>query len=128
MARSEAKTVEAYLAELPEERREVIAAVRDVILEHLPEGYVETMNWGMIAYEIPLKNYNALYLWGAYADPAEAERLASAFAAAGKWMDMGKSCLRFRRAEDLPLEAIAEIVAAHPPERLIELAEASRGR
>ena len=53
--RSEAATVEQYLAELPADRREAIEAVRSVILENLPDGYVEVMNWGMITYEVPLE-------------------------------------------------------------------------
>src|SRR5918998_6950584 len=114
MAQSAAATVAEYLAELPPARRAVVAAVRDVVRGALPDGYVETMNWGMISYEIPLsrypttyngrplsyaalaaqKSHYALYLMGACADPAHAAALESAFAAAGKRMDMGKSCLR----------------------------------
>ena len=148
MATSTAATVEAYLAGLPEERRAVVAAVRDVVRRHLPEGYQETMNWGMISYEIPLERYPttyngqplayaalaaqkhhyALYLLGAYADPAQAARLAAAFAAAGKKLDLGKSCLRFRRLDDLPLDAIGEAIASTPPEALIARYEAARRR
>lgn len=101
------------------------------------------MNWGMISYGIPLerypdtyngqplgyaalaaqKNYFALYLLGAYMDPAQRERLERAFEQEGKEMDMGKSCLRFRRADDLPLDRIGELIAGTPIERLIELYE-----
>ena len=148
MAVSYATTVAEYLEALPENRRAVVAAVRDVILENLPEGYQEAMRWGMISYEIPLahypdtyngqplgyvalaaqKHYYALYLMGAYADPAQAARLKAAFDRAGKKMDMGKSCLRFRSLADLPLDAIAEVVARTPPEALIARHEASRER
>ncbi len=58
---SEAKTVEAYLAELPAEWRTALQAVRDVILERLSEGYVESMSWGMISYEVPLSRYPDTY-------------------------------------------------------------------
>lgn len=146
MARSSAATVEAYLEELPAERRAVVAALRDRLVRSLPAGYQETMNWGMISYEIPLaryprtyngqplsyialaaqKSHYALYLMGAAMDPVLSARLAEAFRSAGKRLDMGKSCLRFRRLEDLPLEAIEEVVAALPPARLIELYEAGR--
>jgi hypothetical protein len=148
MARSNAATVEDYLEELPEDRRAVVAAVRAVVLENLPEGYEETMNWGMIAYEVPLarypdtyngqplgyvalaaqKRYYALYLWGVYADPAQAAYLEAAFDRAGKKMDLGKSCLRFRRLEDLPLAALGEIIASTPPETLTAQYEARRER
>ena len=61
MVSSKAQTVPEYLAELPAERRAVIAAVRKVVRKHLPKGYVEAMNWGMICYEIPLKRYPITY-------------------------------------------------------------------
>ena len=61
MAKSNAATVQEYLDELPEDRRAVVAAVRDVVLRHLPKGYGENMNWGMISYEIPLERYPDTY-------------------------------------------------------------------
>ncbi|MDX1623194.1 MAG: DUF1801 domain-containing protein [Gemmatimonadota bacterium] len=146
MGRSDAATVEEYLAELDEDRRETIAAVRDVILDYLPEGYEEVMNWGMITYQIPLerypdtyngkplayvslasqKNHCSLYLMGVYQDPGERRRLEEAFEEAGAKLDMGKSCLRFGSHEEIPLDALGEIVAGTPPETLIERYEASR--
>jgi hypothetical protein len=141
--KSKAATVEAYLNELPPDRREVISRVRGVILENLPAGYVEAMNWGMICYEIPLKdypntyngqpqeyaalaaqkNYYALYLMAVYGDPQKEARLREGFAQAGKKLDMGKSCVRFRKLEDLPLEVIAEIIASTSPNDLKALHE-----
>ena len=59
--RSEAKTVDGYLAELPRDRREAISAVRRVIVENLPDGYEEAMNWGMITYQVPLSTYPETY-------------------------------------------------------------------
>lgn len=146
MATSSAKTVAGYLDELPAERRLVVATVRDVIREHLPAGYEETMNWGMISYEIPLsrypgtyngqplsyvglaaqKNNYALYLMGVYQEPVLEARLRDAFAQAGKRMDMGKSCLRFKRLDSLPLDAIGEAVAAVPVDTFISRYEGSR--
>lgn len=146
MARGEATSVDAYLAELPDDRRAVVAAVRKTILDHLPDGYVEGMAYGMIGYAIPLsrypdtyngqplgyialaaqKNYYALYLNGVYQDPEQLDHLRKAFAAAGKKLDMGKSCVRFRRLEDLPLNAIGEIVASTPPAAFIATYEAVR--
>jgi hypothetical protein len=148
MATSKAATVDAYLAELPPERRSVVAAVRDVVRKHLPKGYAETMNWGMISYELPLdrypntyngqplsfaalvaqKHYFALYLPAVYQDAEQAAWLAGEFAKAGKKLDMGKSCLRFKRVEDLELGAIAKVIASTPPEQLIERHEAARRR
>jgi hypothetical protein len=148
MVRSVAKTVEQYLEELSPERCEIIAAVRETILEHLPEGYEESMNWGMISYEIPLsrypktyngqplayvalaaqKNYCSLYLMGVYADSKLGRRLAASYAERGKRLDLGKCCLRFKRLEELPLDLVGEIVAATTPKQYIEKYEASRAR
>lgn len=146
MARSDATTVEEYLNELPEARRQIVSAVRELVLRNLPEGYQETMNWGMISYEIPLerypdtyngqplsyislaaqKNHVALYLMNVYQD-AELERwLKAEYEKAGKKLDMGKSCLRFRRLDDLPLEVIAQVVASTSPPEFIARYEASR--
>jgi hypothetical protein len=145
---SGARTVEQYLAELPPERREVVAAVRDLVNRHLPAGYSEAMAFGMIGWGIPLarypdtyngqplcyvglaaqKNHLSLYLMGCYADSEAEAGLRAGFAKAGKRLDMGKSCVRFKRLDDLALDAIAVAVASTPPERMIELAEASHGR
>ena len=128
--RSEAKTVDAYLAQLPEDRRAAISAVREVILENLPDGYEESMNWGMIAYEVPLstypdtyngqplayaalasqKNHMAVYLSGIYMDQKAREKFERDYRATGKRIDVGKSCVRFRKLEDLPLPVIGEAI------------------
>lgn len=139
---------QAYLDALPPERRQELAAVRDVVLRHLPDGYEETMNWGMITYELPLarypatynkqplmlaalaaqKNHLALYLNCVYQAPGQLEALKESFAAAGKRLDMGKSCVRFKTAESLALDAIGDVIAGTPPERFIADYEASRAR
>ena len=144
MVSSNAKTVEGYLAELPDERRAVVTEVRKLIRKHLPKGYEETVTWGMLSYQIPLeqypgtyngqplgyvalasqKNYCALYLMTPYMDPAQGEALKDAFAKAGKKMDMGKSCLRFRSTADLPMDALGKIIAATPPKQYIAMHEA----
>lgn len=144
--KSDATTVEAYLDELPEERRAVVAAVRQVIVDHLPEGYSEAMNWGMISYEVPLerypdtynkqplmyaalaaqKNHYGLYLMCVYQDSDRERQLREAFVAAGKKLDMGKSCVRFKKLEDLPLEAVGEVIADVTPEQFIESYETAR--
>jgi len=148
MPRSTARTVEQYLAALPEERRATLSAVRQHVLRHLPQGYEETMSAGMIAWVIPLqrfpktyngqplwyaalasqKNYCALHLVRAYGDPTQTARLRQAFARAGKKLDMGKACLRFKRVEDLELDVIGEVIASTPPEAFIALFEKNRRR
>lgn len=146
MARSSSRTVGEYLKELPPERRKTIAAVRAVIRKHLPAGYVEAMNWGMISYEVPLsrypktyngqplnyaalasqKQYCSLYLMGVYQSPHHLAELKAAFAKAGKRLNMGKSCIRFQAVEDLPLAQIGRIVASTPVRTFIEFYEAAR--
>lgn len=142
--RSEATTVEAYLADLPADRREAIAAVRAVILENLPDGYVESMNWGMITYEVPLevypdtynkqplmfaalasqKNHMAVYLSGIYMDEAARQKFERDYKATGKRFDVGKSCVRFRKLDDLPLPVIAEAIGHLPAEEFVERVKA----
>lgn len=146
MVQSKAATVEEYLEELPEDRRAVVSAVRDVVLANLPEGYEETMNWGMISYEVPLsrypvtynkqplayvalaaqKNYYSLYVLSCYEDSEDEAFLRRQFETAGKKLDMGKCCVRFKTLDDLPLDAIGELVARTPPEGMIERYEESR--
>jgi len=146
MASSKAATVEGYLAELPAERRAVVAAVRDAVRRRLPAGYEERMSWGMISYEVPLerypatynrqplvyialaaqKNHYALYLTSPYQNPAQAAWLKAEFARAGKKLDMGKSCLRFRSLADIPLDVVEAVAASTPVEAFIAGYEASR--
>ena len=148
MVRSRAATVEEYLEELPADRRTVVAAVRDVVVRNLPAGYREGMNWGMIAYEVPLerypntyngqpllyaalaaqKNYFALHLMAAYENTKQGIRLREEFKKAGKKLDMGKSCVRFRKLDDLPLDVIGQVIARTPPEKYIAYYEATRPR
>lgn len=146
MASSNAKTVDEYLAELPGDRREAIETVREEILRNLPEGYEETMQYGMIGYVIPLsrypdtynkqplgvaalasqKNYMSVYLHNVYADADSEQWFTEEYKKTGKKMDMGKSCVRFRKLDDLPVELIGEAVARTPVEEFIRLYEESR--
>jgi hypothetical protein len=132
-------TVAEYLKALPEERREVISGMRDLVRRSLPAGYQETFAWGMITYVIPLerypktyngqplsyvaiaaqKNYYSLYLMGVYGNPEREKWLRNEAFKAGKKLDMGKSCLRFRSLADLPLEAISTVIASVSPEQYI---------
>jgi uncharacterized protein YdhG (YjbR/CyaY superfamily) len=146
MVRSAASTVEKYLADLPDERRDAIAEVREVILANLPDGYEETMNWGMICYEIPLercpdtyngkplmyaalasqKNYMAVYLTGLYVKDGAADRFVERYRASGKKLDMGKSCVRFKTIDQLPLDLLAETIAETSVDELIDCYQGTR--
>jgi hypothetical protein len=137
---------EGLLARLAPERQRMLETVRSVVLEHLPAGYVERLNGQFLQYEVPLerypktyngqplvyaalasqKNYCALYLIGAYQDAAVARRLRSGFEAAGKKLDMGKSCLRFRRLDDLALDVVGQVIAEFPVDAFIAGHEAAR--
>jgi uncharacterized protein YdhG (YjbR/CyaY superfamily) len=147
MVSSTAATVEEYLAELPEDRREVVRSVRDLVNAHLPDGYVEGMQYGMISWVVPLeryptpyngkplavvslaaqKNAYSLYLMGLYSDPAEAEAFRHRWEATGRRLDMGKSCLRFRRLADLDTDLVAEAVSRVPVDDFVTAAERARG-
>ncbi len=137
---SRAESVEQYLAELPDDRREAIEKVRKVILDNLPDGYVEVMNWGMITYEVPLeiypdtynkkplmyaalaaqKNHLAVYMTGIYIDEEVRQRFETEYKSTGKRFDAGKSCIRFRKPDDLPLEIIGKYIAMFAVGEFIE--------
>jgi len=143
---NKAKTVKEYLASLPADRRTAIEAVRGVILENLDKGYEEGMQYGMIGYYVPhrlfpagyhcdpkqplpfaglgsQKNHMALHLMFVYGDPGEAERFRKAWAKAGKKLDMGKSCVRFKKLDDVALNVIGETVARVPAKTYIKRVE-----
>jgi uncharacterized protein YdhG (YjbR/CyaY superfamily) len=142
--RSDATTVEEYLAGLPEDRREAIQAVRTTIIENLPEGYEEAMSWGMITYQVPLgtypdtynkqplmyaalasqKNHMAVYLTGIYMDEESRKSFETAYKATGKRFDVGKSCVRFRKLDDLPLPLIGESIASLRVEEFVSRVKA----
>jgi uncharacterized protein YdhG (YjbR/CyaY superfamily) len=144
--RSAAKTVEEYLDDLPPARLEAIEAVREAILDNLPDGYEEAMNWGMITYQVPLsrypttynkqplmlaalasqKNHMAVYLTGVYADDNSRDRFVAEYKETGKRLDMGKSCVRFRKLDDLPVELIGKAIAEFSVDEFIELSERAR--
>jgi len=140
--KSTAATVEDYLKSLPEDRREAISAVRKVVLANLPKGYEECMSYGMIGYVVPhrlypagyrcdpklplpfanlasQKNHMALYLMTVYGDPATEQWFRKAWQAAGKKLDMGKCCVRFKKLEDVPLDVIGQVIARVPVEKYI---------
>lgn len=144
MVRSNATTVEQYLAELPDDRRADVESVRDLVLANLPQGYVETIRWGMITYEVPLevypdtyngqplmflalaaqKRHLALYLTNVAFVPGGEERFRTRYLETGKKLDMGRSCLRFKKADDLATDLIAETIRSTSLDEFIEGYEA----
>jgi len=139
-------TVAAYLAALTPERRAVIQDARALVRKHIPKGYTEFMNWGVINWGIPLevfsdtyngqplcyvglgaqKNYNSLYLMGAYdvsngkyTTPFGQKVLVDAFKKAGKRLDMGKCCLHFKTLDDLELTSVAKVIAMSTPKEYL---------
>ena len=146
--KSDAKTVDEYLKSLPPDRREAIGAVRKIILANLPKGYEERMTYGMIGYVVPhsiypkgyrcdpamplpfanlgsQKNYMALYLMNVYGD-AETERwFRKAWEGAGKKLDMGKACVRFKSLGDVPLEVVGQVIARTPVANYIARVEST---
>jgi hypothetical protein len=147
MAGSSAKTPDEYIASLPPDRREAISAMRDVIRRNLPDGFEEGMEFGMIAWYVPLehfpdtyngrplglvglasqKQYMSLYLNTVYGDPQLAEWFRDRYAESGKQLNMGKSCLRFRSLDDVPLDVIGETIAKVPLDRYVAQYQAARG-
>jgi hypothetical protein len=139
-------TVSAYLAALPADRRKEVERVRKVIKKNLPAGYKESIGYGMLAYVVPLerypdtynkqplvyvalasqKSYLSLHLVPVYGDKALLKKLEDGFDRAGKKLNIGKACVRFKSADDLALDAVGAIVAAVPLERYVALAKAAR--
>lgn len=144
MVQSKAATVAEYLAELPEEQRAEVAAVREVVLANLPDGYVEGMMWGMITWYVPLevsgptynkqplgyvslaaqKRHFSLYLNTVYSGDERSFR--ERYEATGKKLDMGKSCVRFKRSGDLALDVIGEEIASTPVDAFVDLHRKAR--
>ena len=140
---SKANTVKQYLNELPNDRKKAISIVRQIILENLPEGYDEVMNWGMMTYEVPLetypntyngkplmyaalasqKNHMAIYLMGCYMVPEVRNEFEKAYKKSGKRFDAGKSCIRFKKIDDLPLDLLGKTIASIDVNEFIELVE-----
>ena len=140
---SKATNVDEYVASLPEDRREAISALRKVILKSLPKGYEEDMQWGMPSYFVPLsaypagyncqpdqplpfvglasqKNHMAFYGFCIYMDEALKNRFVEDWKKTGKKLDMGKSCVRFKKLEDVPLKVIGDAVKRVPMKKYIK--------
>ena len=142
------QTAQGYLDDLPLDRRAALEVVRQAILDNLPEGYQEIVDFGMLAYVIPLetypKTYNghplmfaalasqkrhmAVYLMNVYGNTETERWFTEEYSASGKKLDMGKSCLRFKTLEDLPVELIGQAIARTPVAEFIQIYEDSRKR
>lgn len=140
---SKAITVAEYLASLPLDRRTAIQALRETIFANLDKDYREAMIYGMIGFVIPhsiyppgyhcdpklplpfvylgsQKGHMSLHLMCVYGDPAQESKLREGFAKAGKKIDMGKACLRFKKIDDLSLEVIGKLIANMPAKAYIK--------
>lgn len=144
---SKAVSVSDYLDELPEERKIGFNKLRNVVLENLPKGYEEGMGYGMMGYSVPhsiypkgyhcdpkmplpfagmasQKNFIAFYHMGIYANPDLLSWFTSEFPKhSKKKLDMGKSCIRFKKPEDIPFELIGELMRKLTVQEWIELYE-----
>ena len=140
------KTPSQYIASLSADRAETISTVRALVNKHIPRGYEECIVWGTIGWVVPLskypdtynkqpltyvalssqKNYCSLYMMGAYSNTSHLEQLKAAFKAAGKKLDMGKCCVHFAVADDLPLAAIGKLISTISSDKWIEIYEQSR--
>jgi len=143
---SKATTVKQYLAGLPEERRQAIQAVREVILKNLDKDFEEGMQYGMIGYYVPhrvypagyhcnpkhplpfaalasQKNYMSLYLMSIYGSPDQLHWFQKSWAKSGKKLDMGKSCVRFKKLADLPLDVVGEAIKRVSARKYVERCE-----
>ena len=144
---SQAKSVDEYLAELPPDRREAIQKVREVILKNLDSGYEEGMQYGGIGYYVPhsiyppgyhcdpkqplpfvgignQKNHIGIYLFCIYGSEDETSRFRREWAKTGKKLDMGKSCIRFKKVDDLALDVIGEAIRRVPAKTMVAYYEA----
>jgi uncharacterized protein YdhG (YjbR/CyaY superfamily) len=142
-----AATVEEYLANLPDDRREALQAIREVILANLDKDYEEGMQYGMIGYYVPhrvfpagyhcdpkqplnfaglasQKNHMALYLMCVYGSPVQEKWFRDAWAKTGKKLDMGKACVRFKKLSDVPLDVIGETIKRVPAKQYLETYQA----
>lgn len=144
---SKASTPDEYFATLPEDRRDAMAQLRKVIKKNLPKGFQEVMNYGMPGYVVPHKIYPAgyhcdpklplpflglasqknsinFYHMGIYADPKLLKWFTSEFPKhSKKKLDMGKSCMRFKKPEDIPFDLLGELVSKMSPQDWIALYE-----
>ncbi|MEM1071404.1 MAG: DUF1801 domain-containing protein [Planctomycetota bacterium] len=145
---SAATTPAEYIAELPEDRRPLVKAIRATIRKHLPKGYKEGMQYGMLGYFVPhskypagyhcdpkqpvpfagvgnQKNHVGLYLFCTYCDPSAKQKFVDSWKATGKKLDMGKACVRVKTMDDVPFEVLGASIADMPMDRFLAIYEGS---
>jgi hypothetical protein len=147
MPTSTATTPDEYIASLPDERRKAVSAIRDTVNANLPDGFREGMSYGMIAWFVPLetfpdtyngeplglagvasqKNYISLYLMSVYGDRETEQWFRERYAKSGKRLDMGKSCVRVKRLDDIDLDVVAETIARVDLAQYLEHYRQARG-
>lgn len=144
---SKAKTVDEYIAEIPADRQKAMQQLRKIVKKNLPKGFKESMNYGMMGYAVPHSIYPAgyhcnpsdplpfmgiasqknsinIYHMGIYSDPKLLKWFQEAHAKASpKKLDMGKSCIRYKKPEDIPFNLIGELAAKITVEKWIEMYE-----
>jgi Domain of unknown function (DU1801) len=143
---SKAITVNEYIDSLPDDRKKIITDIRKVILKNLPKGFEETMQYGMISYVVPhktypagyhcnpkdalpfislasQKNHIALYHMAVYQGVLHDWFVSAWKKSSDKKLDMGKSCIRFKKSEDVPLKLIGELSGKITPKQWIEVYE-----
>ena len=135
---SSAQSIEAYLKEIPEERKTAFLRLRETILKNIPKGFIEQISYGMIGFVVPhnlypkgyhcnpklplpfigiasQKNFIVLYHMGIYANPELLQWFVSEYPKhSTQKLDMGKSCVRFKKMDQIPFDLIAELVKKHP--------------
>ena len=146
--KTSATTIPAYLESLPPDRRIALEQVLAAIRKNLPDGYEEAFAFGMIAWQVPLsvypgtynkkplmyaalasqKNHMAVYLCNVYGDPKTRAAFEARWAKSGKRLDMGESCVRFRKIEDVALDAVSEAIAATPMDRYVAAVKAVQAK
>lgn len=135
-----------WLASVPAERKEAINTVRDAVNKHLPQGYEETVDWGMLAWVVPLSTlpntHNGrplmlaalgahtklmtIYLMTVYSDPEVRAEFETAYKKTGKKLDIGGCCVHFKKLDDLPLDVVGNTIARVPVDEYVERYQNSR--
>ncbi len=141
-----ALTVDQWLESVPAERKDAINAVRNIVNEQLPPGYEETVDWGMLAWVVPLTTlpdtYNGhplmlaalgahkkvmpIYLMTVYGDSKVRKEFETAYKRTGKKLDMGGCCVHFKKLDDLPLDVVGNAIARVGVDEYVERYQSSR--
>ncbi len=139
-------TVSQWLESVPADRKDAINAVRDAVNERLPRGYEETVDWGMLAWVVPLASFPdthngrplmlaalgahtkrmTIYLMSVYGDAKIRAEFETAYKNSGKKVDIGGSCIHFKTLDDLPLDVVGDAIARVDLDEYVERYRQSR--